>query len=126
MTAPAAVLSTILPVPRWTGSLNVTTMLLPTATAVAPSAGLKLTAVGGVESTALVTTPATEKLKGFSSASLVAKLICPDLTPGVLVSRLTVKVSEAPALIVADSPSTTEKPAGTNKPVVVSGALPSL
>ena len=52
--APAAVFRCTMPKPRWMASLKVTTTLLFTATAVASSAGLKLTTVGAVVSAVLV------------------------------------------------------------------------
>ena len=49
-----------------------------------------------VERTLPATVPVTLKLKGFSSASLLLKLIWPDLVPVTAVSSRTVKVSLAP------------------------------
>ena len=49
---PSAVLSRMVPLPRWTGSLKVTTMLLPTATFAPPFAGLNAETVGAVVSVA--------------------------------------------------------------------------
>ena len=54
ITVPAAFFRKIVPVPCAMASLKVSTMLLPTATAVASSAGLKLTTTGAVVSAVLV------------------------------------------------------------------------
>ena len=61
-TTPAAVFRTMLPEPRCTDSLKVTTMLAPMATAAASSAGLKVLTVGAVESTSTVLVVLAERL----------------------------------------------------------------
>ena len=68
--------------------------------------------------------PVIEKVKGFSSLSLLAKLIRPVLVPAVEVSSRTVKVSDPPAAIDADRPSIRLKPDGKVRPEVVNAAVP--
>jgi hypothetical protein len=48
-----------------------------------------------------VTVPVIAKFTGFSSASLVVKEIVPAFVPAVVVSSRTVKVSDAPARLLA-------------------------
>ncbi len=54
------------------------------------------------------------------------KLICPLLKPALVVSSRTVNVSEPPAAIDDDKPSTRVNPVGRLGAEVVSVALPSL
>ena len=67
-----------------------------------------------------------EKLNGFSSPSLLMKLICPLFVPVLVVSSRTVKVSELPGAIELESPSTRLNPVGKVSPEVVSVEPPSL
>ena len=66
------------------------------------------------------------KLKGFSSLSLVVKLISPVLVPVVDVSIDKVIVSDPPAAMLLAKPFVTVNPLGTLRLESDSVAVPSL
>jgi hypothetical protein len=72
--APAAVLRTMLPVPRAIDSLKVRTIWLPGATPVAPSVGLKLKTVGAVVSVTPVLAMIVAEALGVAITAFVALL----------------------------------------------------
>ena len=71
-----------------------------------------------------MTVPVMLKLNGFSSLSLVQKLIWPLLVPAVVASNRTVKVVEPPATKLIAKSSVTVNPVGTPTYPKVNPAVP--
>ena len=80
----------------------------------------KISGCGGV------TVPVIAKLNGFSSGSLLLKLICPLKVPTQSVRRARVKVSNSPGSSDETSPSMRSKRLGRLKKLRESDVVPSL
>ena len=84
---------------------------------------LPSTATSGAVGT--VTVPVILKLNGFSSLSLVSKLICPLFVPATAVSNRTVTASVSPGARLLGVLSVTVKPVGALTAPNVRATLPS-
>ena len=72
-----------------------------------------------------ITIPTTAKLNGLSSASLLIITTCPLFSPGVVISRRTVNVSDSSTARVWKRVFVITYPSGTITSDTVNGAVPS-